>query len=146
MAPSMVEIENQRTDCDCQRNLNALLELTASTLSFIEIAKEENLQNMRDHQTTIHATTFLRKKYEANGQVAPSCTQLESYIAEFNQGSQYTVPITLLSNEYYRVNFRRGTCQCCRSQWTGGSRLLMTMANIDGSEQILTLPQRKHRS
>jgi len=68
-----------------------LLELTASTLSFIEIAKEENLQNMRDHQTTIHATTFLRKKYDANGRVAPSRAQLESYIAEFNQGSQYTV-------------------------------------------------------
>lgn len=111
----MEEIEqlgNQETDCRCQRKLNALL---ASALSSIETVKEENLQHIRNHQTIIYAIAFLRKKYEANGQVVPSRPQLESYIAEFNYGSHYIVLITLPSNKHYRVNVT-GSCQCCRSR------------------------------
>lgn len=91
----MVEINqfgNQRTGCHCRRKLHALDELLTSLVSSIETAKEENLKEISGYRAAAHASAFLSKKYMAGGQVVPSRSELESYVAEFHRGGYCAMP------------------------------------------------------
>jgi hypothetical protein len=82
-----IQLGNQKTDCRCLKKVDVLVEVIASSLSSVRAAKEENLRDIHDHQALVHASAFLRKKYEENLQSVPSRSQLDSYVAEFKRGS-----------------------------------------------------------
>jgi hypothetical protein len=97
-ALSMEDIEklgNLKTDRHRQRKPVAA-ELFVPLLSSVEAAKEKNLKDIRDHQVAMHASAFLRKKYEASPKMVPTCAQVELYATEFN-GSYHAAFHALMS-------------------------------------------------
>lgn len=77
----MIEVEQT---CEQTKSSREVLERIRKLVPVIEDLIWENQKELRVDQAALYAATFLEKKYAAQ-QVAPTLSQLMSYVAEFNQ-------------------------------------------------------------